>query len=131
MCDGGRPIRNKRSLTRNNVLQTTLIYGERQPVFTSAAGISTLLCVVTNRQRFHAEVGVRSMPCRVRRGEPIVTAFLWFLLGLWVGGSLGFLVFACLQVSRDGERSADAGAIRGMERRISPRTGVCKRILRA
>ena len=50
-----------------------------------------------------------------------MTIFLWFLLGLWVGGSLGFLAFACLQVSRDGEQSADAVAIRGMDRRISPR----------
>ena len=48
-----------------------------------------------------------------------MTVFLWFLLGLWVGGSLGFLVFAGLQVSRDGERVADAGAIRGLERRAS------------
>ena len=46
-----------------------------------------------------------------------MTAFLWFLLGLWVGCSAGFLLFACLQVSRDGERVADAGAIRGLERR--------------
>ena len=45
-----------------------------------------------------------------------MTAFLWFLLGLWVGCSAGFLLFACLQVSRDGERVADAGAIRGRER---------------
>ena len=36
-----------------------------------------------------------------------MTIFLWFLLGLWVGASLGFLVFACLQVLRDGERAAD------------------------
>ena len=53
-----------------------------------------------------------------------MTVFLWFLLGLWVGGSLGFLAFACLQVSRDGERAADAmpaTPIRGSERRISDR----------
>ena len=26
-----------------------------------------------------------------------MTAFLWFLLGLWVGCSAGFLLFACLR----------------------------------
>ena len=31
-------------------------------------------------------------------------ASAWFLLGLWVGGTAGFLLFACLQVSRDCER---------------------------
>ena len=48
-----------------------------------------------------------------------MTAFLWFLVGLWVGCSAGFLLFASLQVSRDGERVADEGAIRGRERRVS------------
>jgi hypothetical protein len=33
-----------------------------------------------------------------------MTAFLWFILGLWVGVSAGVILFACLQVSRDGER---------------------------
>jgi hypothetical protein len=33
-----------------------------------------------------------------------MTALLWFLLGLWVGVSAGVILFACLQVSRDGER---------------------------
>ena len=48
-----------------------------------------------------------------------MTAFLWFLVGLWVGCSAGFLLFASLQVSRDGERVAAEGAIRGRERRVS------------
>ena len=48
-----------------------------------------------------------------------MTAFLWFLVGLWVGCSAGFLLFASLQVSRDGERVADAGTIPGLERRVS------------
>ena len=46
-----------------------------------------------------------------------MTPFLWFLVGLWVGCSAGFLLFASLQVSRDGERVADASAIRGLERK--------------
>ena len=53
-----------------------------------------------------------------------MTVFLWFLLGLWVGGSLGFLLFASLQVSLDGERVADAmpaTAVRGSERRMRDR----------
>lgn len=48
-----------------------------------------------------------------------MTAFLWFLLGLWVGCSAGFLLFACLQVARDGERATDAGTIPGLERRAN------------
>ena len=28
---------------------------------------------------------------------------VWFLLGFWVGGSAGFLLFACVQASRDPE----------------------------
>jgi len=36
-----------------------------------------------------------------------MTAFLWFLVGLWVGVGVGFLLFACLQVSRDAERVAE------------------------
>ena len=53
-----------------------------------------------------------------------MTVFLWFVLGLWVGGSLGFLLSASLQVSRDGERVADAmsaTAIRCSERRMRDR----------
>jgi hypothetical protein len=46
-----------------------------------------------------------------------MTAFLWFLLGLWVGCSAGFLLFACSQVARDGERAT--GTIPGLERRVS------------
>jgi hypothetical protein len=33
-----------------------------------------------------------------------MTAIVWFLLGLWVGVGAGVMLFACLQVSRDGER---------------------------
>jgi hypothetical protein len=34
--------------------------------------------------------------------------FLWFMFGLWIGGTLGFLLFAFLQMSRDASRVADA-----------------------
>jgi hypothetical protein len=40
-----------------------------------------------------------------------MTAFLWFLLGLWVGCSAGFLLFACSQVA--------TGTIPCLERRVS------------
>jgi len=33
---------------------------------------------------------------------------LWFLVGFWVGGSAGFLLFACVQASRDADQVADA-----------------------
>ena len=41
-----------------------------------------------------------------------MTALTWFLVGLWVGGTAGFLLFAWMQITRDGERSADAAALR-------------------
>jgi hypothetical protein len=62
-----------------------------------------------------------------------MTAFLWFVAGLWVGVGAGFLLFACLQVSRDAERAAEvapggvildadpqfhAGDVRPVQRRI-------------
>jgi hypothetical protein len=28
-------------------------------------------------------------------------SFLWFMFGLWIGGTVGFVLFACLQMSRD------------------------------
>jgi hypothetical protein len=40
--------------------------------------------------------------------EQAMVDFLWFLLGFWGGGSAGFLLFACLQVSRDAGRVTDA-----------------------
>ena len=54
-----------------------------------------------------------------------MTIFLWFLLGLWVGGTAGLLLFACLQASRYAERAADAmpaTAIRNSERRMRDRS---------
>ena len=45
-----------------------------------------------------------------------MSALLWFLLGLWVGGTAGFLLFACLQVSRDAERAGDIA----LRRHLSP-----------
>jgi hypothetical protein len=33
-----------------------------------------------------------------------MSAFLWFMLGLSIGSCVGFLLFACLQVSRDSGR---------------------------
>ena len=53
-----------------------------------------------------------------------MTVFLGFVLGLWVGCSLGFLLFACVQVSRDDERAGDemsATAIPGSDRRMRER----------
>jgi hypothetical protein len=40
--------------------------------------------------------------------EQSMASFLWFMFGLWIGGTLGFLLFACLQMSRDASRVADA-----------------------
>jgi hypothetical protein len=39
--------------------------------------------------------------------EQAMGSFLWFMFGLWVGGAVGFLLFACLQMSRDASRVAD------------------------
>ena len=36
-----------------------------------------------------------------------MSAFLWFMLGLSIGSCVGFLLFACLQVSRDAARVAE------------------------
>ena len=40
--------------------------------------------------------------------ESTMAAFLWFLLGLWIGGSGGFMLFAWLQTSRDSAQASDA-----------------------
>ena len=45
-----------------------------------------------------------------------MAALFWFLLGLWVGGTAGFVLFACLQVSRDSERADDTAP----RRELSP-----------
>ena len=37
-----------------------------------------------------------------------MTATFWFLLGLWVGCSAGFLLSACVSVARDAEQQADS-----------------------
>ncbi len=37
-----------------------------------------------------------------------MTATFWFLLGLWVGCSAGFLLSACMSVARDAEQQADS-----------------------
>lgn len=34
--------------------------------------------------------------------------FLWFMFGIWIGGTAGFLLFAFLQMSRDAARLADS-----------------------
>jgi len=36
-----------------------------------------------------------------------MTGLLWFLLGVWIGGSAGFLLFAWVQMGRDSERAVD------------------------
>ena len=36
-----------------------------------------------------------------------MSAFLWFMFGLWIGGTVGFLLFACLQMARDASHLAD------------------------
>ena len=36
-----------------------------------------------------------------------MSAFLWFMLGLSIGSCVGFLLFACLQVSRDSAQWAE------------------------
>lgn len=36
-----------------------------------------------------------------------MSAFLWFMLGLSLGSCVGFLLFACLQVSRDTAQLAE------------------------
>ena len=36
-----------------------------------------------------------------------MSAFLWFMLGLSIGSCVGFLLFACLKVSRDSTRLAE------------------------
>jgi hypothetical protein len=33
-------------------------------------------------------------------------SFLWFMFGLWIGGTVGFLLFAWMQMSRE-SRGAD------------------------
>jgi hypothetical protein len=40
--------------------------------------------------------------------EQAMVDLLWFLLGFWIGGSAGFLLFACVQASRDADQVADA-----------------------
>ena len=37
-----------------------------------------------------------------------MTTMIWFLLGLWVGCTAGFLLVGCMFVARDGAQRADA-----------------------
>jgi len=37
-----------------------------------------------------------------------MSSLLWFMFGLWLGGTVGFLLFAFLQMSRDAARMADS-----------------------
>ncbi len=52
-----------------------------------------------------------------------MSAMFWFLLGLWIGGSAGFLLSAFMSVAGDGERRADAALakLRRAARRIESR----------
>jgi hypothetical protein len=50
-----------------------------------------------------------------------MTATSWFLLGLWVGCSAGFLLSACVSVARDGEQRSDSALkkLRSAARRVA------------
>ena len=52
-----------------------------------------------------------------------MTDVFWFLLGLWIGGSAGFLLSALMSVARDGDRRADAALakLRRAARRMESR----------
>jgi hypothetical protein len=48
-----------------------------------------------------------------------MTSLFWFMLGCWLGCAGGFLLFAAMQIMRDGDRVADA-ALDNAVRRAEP-----------
>jgi hypothetical protein len=39
--------------------------------------------------------------------EQAISAFLWFLLGFWIGASAGFMIFAFMRMTRNSDVALD------------------------